>query len=58
FCLCAPFIPNSIISNTEQEKVAWCIKPSHSTHLISNGVLQGIQLLHMSEYIQIAGFID
>jgi hypothetical protein len=56
--LWAPFISNSAIGDTEQEEVAWCTKPGHGTRLIPNGVLQGFQLLRMSEYIQIAGFID
>ncbi|KAG1743418.1 hypothetical protein EDB19DRAFT_1964206, partial [Suillus lakei] len=58
FCLWAPFTPNSTIGDTEQEEVAWCTKPGHGTRLIPNGALQGVQLLHTSEYIQIAGFID
>ncbi|KAI0044024.1 hypothetical protein FA95DRAFT_1497801 [Auriscalpium vulgare] len=57
FCLWGPDKPNSTISDTEGEEVAWCTKP-HGARLIPNGALQGVQFLKAPDYILVAGFID
>ncbi|KAI0056579.1 hypothetical protein BV25DRAFT_1813774 [Artomyces pyxidatus] len=58
FCLWAPISPDSTISNTEGEEVAWCTKKGHGTRLIPAGTLTGVQLLKTPAYIQITGYMD
>jgi hypothetical protein len=58
FCLWAPAIPNSLISDTEGEEVAWCTKPGRGTRTIPAGALQGVQFMRTPDYVQVVGFID
>lgn len=58
FCLWAPIDPNSLISNTEGEEVAWCTKPGRGTRVIPEGTLKGIQFMRTPDYVQVVGFID
>lgn len=58
FCLWAPPTPNSLISDTEGETVAWCTKPGRGTRLIPAGALTGIQFMRTPDYLQVVGFID
>jgi len=58
FCLWAPNPPNSLISDTEGEEVAWCTQPGHGTRVIPAGALQGVQLLKNNDYWMITGLID
>ncbi|KAF7423047.1 hypothetical protein PC9H_011211 [Pleurotus ostreatus] len=58
FCLWAPIEPNSLISNTEGEEVAWCTKPGRGTRVIPEGTLKGIQFMRTPDYVQVVGFID
>jgi hypothetical protein len=58
FCLWAPQIRNSTISDTEGETVAWCTKPGRGTRLIPPGALQGVQFMKTADYVQAVGFID
>jgi len=58
FCVWAPDAPDSLVSNTEGEMVAWCTKPGRGTRLIPAGALQGIQFMRTPDYVQVIGFID
>jgi len=57
FCLFAPPTPNSTISDTEGEEVAWCTKKGHGARGIVPGTIHGIQVLYNPNYIQIVAFI-
>ncbi|KAJ7611912.1 hypothetical protein DFH06DRAFT_1371753 [Mycena polygramma] len=58
FCLWAPGPPNSTISDTEGDVVAWCTKKGHGTRIIPDGAITGLQFIKTPSYIQIAGTID
>jgi len=58
FCLWAPINPNSLVSNTEGEMVAWCTKPGHGARTIPAGALSGVQFMKTPDYVQVVGFID
>ncbi|KAI0317524.1 hypothetical protein OF83DRAFT_1083534 [Amylostereum chailletii] len=58
FCLWAPQTPNSTISDTEGDEVAWCTKKGHGTRLMPAGTLQGVQLLRAPDYVMITGLLD
>ncbi|KAJ7614295.1 hypothetical protein DFH06DRAFT_1368564, partial [Mycena polygramma] len=58
FCLWAPGPPNSTISDTEGDVVAWCTKKGHGTRIIPDGAITGLQSIKTPSYIQIAGTID
>ena len=45
FCLYDPGTPNSTISDTEGEEVAWCTTKEHGTRGISPGTFTGLQVL-------------
>ncbi|KAH9984886.1 hypothetical protein BJV77DRAFT_952276, partial [Russula vinacea] len=45
FCLYAPGTPNSTISDTEGEGVAWCTTKEHGTRGIPPGTFTGLQVL-------------
>ncbi|KAF7329153.1 hypothetical protein MKEN_00175900 [Mycena kentingensis (nom. inval.)] len=55
FCLFAPPEPNSKIEDTEQEEVAWCIKPRNNARVIPDGTLTGVSFLRTPFYVQIMG---
>ncbi|KAF7318559.1 hypothetical protein HMN09_00366200 [Mycena chlorophos] len=58
FCLWAPPQPNTTISDSEQDEVAWCTKKGHGGRYIPAGAIQGIQMVQTQSYIQIAGYIN
>jgi len=58
FCLWAPSKPDSLISDTEGEEVAWCTKPGRGTRTIPASALQGVQFMRTPDYVQVVGFID
>ncbi|KAJ7049845.1 hypothetical protein C8F01DRAFT_1378116 [Mycena amicta] len=58
FCLWAPAKPNSTISDTEGDEVAWCTKKGHGTRLIPAGAITSIQYIQTPSYIQIAGTLN
>jgi len=58
FCLWGPPTPNTTISDSEQEEVAWCTKPGRGTRIIPAGAIQGLQFMQTPDYVQVVGFID
>ncbi|KAH9986064.1 hypothetical protein BJV77DRAFT_1071137 [Russula vinacea] len=58
FCLYAPGKPNSTISDTEGEEVAWCTTKQHGTRGIPPGTFTGLQVLRNANYLQFVGFIN
>ncbi|KAF4610737.1 hypothetical protein D9613_007353 [Agrocybe pediades] len=58
FCIWGPSEPERGVANTEGEMVAWCSKPGHSTRLIPQGALTGLQWIQTPDYVQAVGFID
>jgi hypothetical protein len=58
FCLWGPTTPNSNISDTEGDEVAWCTKKGYGARLIPQGALLGAQILKNADYLMITGLID
>jgi len=58
FCLFGPPNPNSNISDTETEEVAWCLQARNDARVIPDGTLTGIQYLKTDLYIQVLGYGD
>ncbi|KAI0317526.1 hypothetical protein OF83DRAFT_1163895 [Amylostereum chailletii] len=58
FCLWAPQQPNSLISDTEADEVAWCTSKGHGTRVMADGTIKGAQLLKTPDYWMITGLID
>jgi hypothetical protein len=58
FCLYAPGQPNSTISDTEGEEVAWCTTKNHGSRGIPPGTFTGLQVLRTADYLQFVGFIN
>ncbi|KAJ7092395.1 hypothetical protein B0H15DRAFT_947953 [Mycena belliarum] len=58
FCLFAPPSPNSLISDTETEEIAWCTKPRNNARVIPDGTLTGVTFLKTDFYVQIMGTGD
>ena len=58
FCLWAPPLTNSTISDTEGEEVGWCTKNGYGTRGIVPGTFTGLQVLLTPEYVQYVGYID
>ncbi|KAF8270466.1 hypothetical protein EI94DRAFT_1770838 [Lactarius quietus] len=60
FCVFAPPDPGpgSVIGNTEQIEVAWCIKPGYGTRLIPDGTITGAHFVHTPDYVQVTGIGD
>ncbi|KZV66197.1 hypothetical protein PENSPDRAFT_541447, partial [Peniophora sp. CONT] len=58
FCLWAPSTPNSTISDTEGEEVAWCSAAGHGTRIIPEGTITGAQLVKTANYVMITGLIQ
>ena len=58
FCLWGPGTPNSTISDTEGEEVAWCTKKGYGTRQMYQGTIKGAQLLKTNDYWMITGLID
>ncbi|KAF8348535.1 hypothetical protein F5887DRAFT_1157007 [Amanita rubescens] len=57
WCIWGPPLPgpNSIIGNTEQIEVAWCIKSGYGTRLIPDGSITGAHVVVTPDYIQVTG---
>ncbi|KAF8270441.1 hypothetical protein EI94DRAFT_769038 [Lactarius quietus] len=47
--------PDSVIGNTEQVEVAWCIKPGYGTRLIPDGTITGAHFVQTPDYVQVTG---
>jgi len=60
YCVFAPPDPgpNSVIGNTEQIEVAWCIQPGYGTRLIPNGAITGAHFVQTPDYVQVTGIGD
>ncbi|GFZ48172.1 hypothetical protein JCM24511_05920 [Saitozyma sp. JCM 24511] len=58
FCLFAPPEPNSVIGNTEQEEVAWCIQPRNNARVIPDGTFQAVHFVKTPLYWQVMGWGD
>jgi len=60
FCLFGPPDPGpaSVIGNTEQIEVAWCMKSGYGTRLIPDGTMQGAHFVQTPDYVQITGIGD
>ncbi|KAJ6462906.1 hypothetical protein C8R45DRAFT_1026458 [Mycena sanguinolenta] len=58
FCLWAPPAPNTTISDSEGEEVAWCSKKGHGTRIIPDGAITSLQMIKTPSYIQISGTLN
>jgi len=60
FCVFAPPEPGpgSVIGNTEQIEVSWCIKPGYGTRLIPDGAITGAHFVQTPGYVQVTGIGD
>lgn len=60
FCMFGPPDPGpgSVIGNTEQIEVSWCIKPGYGTRLIPDGTITGAHFVQTPDYVQVTGFGD
>lgn len=58
FCIFAPPEPNSVIGNTEQIEVAWCVQPRNNARVIPDGVLQAVHFVKTPLYVQVQGWGD
>ncbi|KAI0045028.1 hypothetical protein FA95DRAFT_1561593 [Auriscalpium vulgare] len=60
FCVFAPPQPGpgSVIGNTEQIEVSWCMKDGYGTRLIPDGTIQGAHFVQTPDYVQITGIGD
>lgn len=47
--------PDSVIGNTEQIEVAWCMQSGHGTRLIPDGSITGAHVVVTPDYIQVTG---
>ncbi|EIW78434.1 hypothetical protein CONPUDRAFT_91862 [Coniophora puteana RWD-64-598 SS2] len=57
FCLWAPPEPgpDSVIGNTEQIEVSWCMKNGYGTRLIPDGTITGAHFVITPDYVQVTG---
>jgi len=58
WCLWAPPLWNSTISDEEANVVAFCSKNTHGTRVIPNGAITGFQLIQTPSYILVAGTVN
>ncbi|KAL7422328.1 hypothetical protein Q5752_002974 [Cryptotrichosporon argae] len=58
FCLFAPPEANSVIGETEEIEVAWCVQPRNNARVIPDGVLQAVHFVKTPLYWQIQGWGD
>jgi len=60
FCIFAPpdAGPGSVIGETEQIEVAWCIKSGYGTRLIPDGTITGAHFVKTPDYVQVTGVGD
>jgi len=60
FCLWAPPEPGpgSVIGNTEQIEVSWCIKSGYGTRVIPPGSIKGAHFVQTPDYVQVTGIGD
>ncbi|KAF8483818.1 hypothetical protein DFH94DRAFT_792501 [Russula ochroleuca] len=60
FCIFAPPEPGaaSVIGNTEQIEVAWCLKSGYGTRLIPDGTITGAHFVKTPDYVQVTGVGD
>lgn len=58
FCLWGPPKPNTAVSDSEGEMVAYCTKKGYGTRLIPDGALKGVQWIKAPGYFEVSGFID
>lgn len=60
FCLWAPPLPGaaSVIGNTEQIEVAWCMKSGYGTRLIPDKTITGAHFVLTPDYVQVTGVGD
>ncbi|EGO03855.1 hypothetical protein SERLA73DRAFT_165431, partial [Serpula lacrymans var. lacrymans S7.3] len=47
--------PNSVIGDTEQIEVAWCMKSGYGTRLIPDGTITGAHFVVTPDYVQVTG---
>ncbi|KAG2361830.1 hypothetical protein BDR07DRAFT_1408471 [Suillus spraguei] len=47
--------PDSVIGNTEQIEVAWCMQSGYGTRLIPDGSITGAHVVVTPDYIQVTG---
>ncbi|WVO17523.1 hypothetical protein L204_105217 [Cryptococcus depauperatus] len=58
FCLFAPPEKDSVIGETEDREVAWCVQPRNNARVIPDGTLTAVHFVKTPLYWQIQGFGD
>ncbi len=54
----APPEPNSVIGETEELEVAWCVQPRNNARVIPDGTLTAVHFVKTPLYWQIQGLGD
>ncbi|BEI87420.1 uncharacterized protein CcaverHIS019_0101380 [Cutaneotrichosporon cavernicola] len=58
FCIFGPLLPNSVVGDTEEEQVAWCVQPRNNARVIPDGTIHSAHLVKTPRYWQIQGYGD
>jgi len=58
WCVFAPPEPNSVIGDTEEFEVAWCMQPRNNARVIPDGTITAAHFVKTPLYWQIQGFGD
>lgn len=58
FCIFSPQLPNSVVGDTEEEQVAWCLQPRNNARVIPDGTIHSAALVKTPLYWQIHGYGD
>ncbi|GMK54432.1 hypothetical protein CspeluHIS016_0110180 [Cutaneotrichosporon spelunceum] len=58
FCIFGPLSPNSVVGDTEEEQVAWCVQPRNNARVIPDGTIHSAHLVKTPRYWQIHGYGD
>lgn len=58
FCVFAPPEPNSVIGNTEEEEVAWCVQARNNARVIPDGTFTAVHFVKSPLYVQVMGMGD